>query len=134
MFKDTITYTDYNDEVRTEDYWFNMSKAEVMEYELSVKGGITETIKLVCAEQDHPKIFDHFKNLITKSYGKKSVDGKRFIKNQEVLDDFMESEAYSIFMVKLVSDSDFAAKWVNGMLPSSENKETPATIAAFNSK
>ncbi len=83
MLKKTIKYTDYNNAERTEDFYFNLSKAEVMEMEMTTTGGLAEQITKIIAAQDNPSIIKIFKNLVLKSYGEKSPDGKRFIKNDE---------------------------------------------------
>lgn len=117
MIKEPITYTDYNGVTRTEDFYFNLTKAEVMELEMSTKGGLAEMIQRIVAAQDQPAIIKIFKDLIIKAYGVKSLDGKRFIKNQEVVDEFVQTEAFSELFMKLATDADAAAKFVNGIVP-----------------
>lgn len=123
MIKEPITYTDYNGVTRTEDFYFNLSKAEVMELEMSTKGGLAEMIQRIVAAQDQPAIIKVFKDLIIKAYGVKSPDGKRFIKNQEVVDEFVQTEAFSELFMKLATDADAAAKFVNGIVPSDLAKQ-----------
>lgn len=130
MVKKTITYVDYNDNERTEDFYFNLSKAELMEMELSISGGLTEKIQSIIAAQDAPAIIKIFKELILKAYGQKSPDGKRFIKSQEIQDEFSQTEAYSQLFMLLATDEKEAADFVNGIIPQDLPKETPATIAA----
>lgn len=130
MLKETIKYTDFNGVEREEDFYFHLSKAEILEMELGVVGGLTELIGKVIKSQDSPEIVKLFKDLVLKSYGEKSADGKRFIKNQEVVDSFAQTEAYSILFMKLATDDKAAARFVNGIVPSDMiPKETPATIA-----
>jgi len=117
MIKKTITYTDYNGAQRTEDFYFNLSKAEVAEMELSTAGGLAEQINRVVAAQDAPSIIKIFKELILKAYGEKSPDGKRFIKSKEISDAFAQTEAYSELFMELATDADAAAKFVNGIVP-----------------
>ena len=83
MIKKTITYVDYNDVERTEDFYFNLSKAELMEIEMSTSGGLVEMINRIVSAQDAPAIIKVFKDLILKAYGVKSLDGKRFEKSKE---------------------------------------------------
>lgn len=123
MIKETITYTDYNGNERKEDFYFNLTKAEVMELEMSTKGGLAEMIQRIVAAQDQPAIIKVFKELIVKAYGVKSPDGKRFIKNQEVVDDFVQTEAFSELFMKLATDADAAAKFVNGIVPADLAKQ-----------
>lgn len=117
MIKKTITYTDYNGIERKEDFYFNLTKAEVMELEMSTQGGLAEMIQRIVAAQDQPAIIKIFKELIVKAYGVKSPDGKKFIKNQEVVDDFVQTEAFSELFMELATDADAAAKFVNGIVP-----------------
>jgi len=117
MLKKTITYTDYNGSQRTEDFYFNLSKAESMEMEMSTSGGLSEMIRRIVSAQDMPAIIKIFKDLILKAYGEKSADGKRFVKSEEISKAFAETEAYSELFMELATDADAAAKFVNGIVP-----------------
>lgn len=118
MLKKTITYTDYNDVERTEDFYFNLSKAELMEMELGTTGGLAEMIQKIVAAQDAPAIIKVFKDLILKAYGEKTVDGKRFEKkNGELAAAFSETEAFSQLYMELATDADAAAAFINGIMP-----------------
>lgn len=118
MLKRTITYTDYNGVQRTEDFFFNLTKAEIMEMELGTTGGMADMISKIVAAQDTPSIIKIFKEILLKSFGEKSADGKRFIKTKELTDAFSQTEAYSMLFMELATDSDAAAKFVNGIIPS----------------
>ena len=122
MLKKTITYVDYNGAERTEDFYFNLSKAEVMEMEMSTSGGLAEMIKKIVAAQDAPAIIKIFKDLILKAYGEKSPDGKRFIKSEEIATSFSQTEAYSQLCMELATNADEAAKFVNGIIPAASEK------------
>lgn len=117
MIKETITYEDYNGVSRTEDFHFNLTKAEVMEMEMSQHGGMAEMIQRIVAAQDAPAIIKIFKELVLKAYGQKSADGRRFIKNEQLREEFSQTEAYSQLFMKLATDADAAAKFVNGIMP-----------------
>lgn len=122
MLKKTISYTDYEGNERTEDFYFNFTKAEVTEMELGVNGGLTAMLNRIIAAQDAPTIVKTFKELILKAYGEKSLDGKRFIKSTELADAFSQTEAYSILFMELATNADAAAKFFNAIIPSAENK------------
>lgn len=122
MLKKTITYTDYNGSERTEDFYFNLNKAEIMEMEMSITGGLTEMINKIVAAKDAPAIISIFKKLVLKAYGEKSPDGKRFIKSEELATAFSQTEAYSQLFMELATDADEAAKFVNGIIPATEKK------------
>ena len=121
MIKKTISYTDYNGNERTEDDWFNLSKAEVMEMEMSTTGGLAERIQKIVSAQDAPSIIKIFKDLILKAYGEKSPDGKRFVKVNDagvpLSLAFSQTEAYSQMFMELATDADAASKFVNGIVP-----------------
>lgn len=125
MLKKTITYTDYNNVERTENFYFNLTQAEITELQYGVDGGLQEQLKRIIETSDHPAIIREFKNLILKAYGEKSADGKRFIKSQELSNGFAQTEAYSILFMELATDAKAAADFVNGIVPKikeSDNK------------
>lgn len=126
MLKKTFTYTDYNGVERTEDHYFNLSKAELMEMELSTTGGLAEMINQIVAAQDAPKIVQVFKDLVLKAYGQKSADGRRFIKSKELSEEFAQTEAYSQLFMELATDADAASKFVNGIIPAMDKPAIPA--------
>ena len=117
MLKKTITYTDYNGNDRTEDFYFYLSTAEVMEMELGVTGGMTQMLNKIVAEQDGKKIISIFKEIILKAYGEKSPDGKRFIKTDEIREAFSQTEAYSNLFMELATDAEAASAFVNAIVP-----------------
>jgi len=117
MLKKTMTYTDYNGETRKEDFYFNMTRAEVTEMELSIEGGLSDMIKRVTEAKDVPTIMKIFKDLVLRAYGQKSPDGKRFIKSKELSEEFAQTEAYSDLFMELATDSTAAAAFVNGIMP-----------------
>lgn len=126
MLKKTITYTDYNGTVRTEDHYFNLSKAELMEMEMGTTGGLAEMIKRIVDAQDAPSIVKIFKELILKAYGVKSADGKRFMKSNDISTEFAQTEAYSILFMELATDADAASAFINGIVPADMSAAQPA--------
>lgn len=133
MLKKTITFTDYDGNERTEHFWFNLSKAEIMEMELLTEGGMEQMIQNVIDAQDVPTLVKLFKDLILKSYGEKSPDGRRFIKNDKLTEEFTQTEAYSQLFMELATDADAATKFVNGIIPDDIDVNDPnlkAKIAA----
>jgi hypothetical protein len=118
MLKKTVTYVDYNGVERTEDFYFNLSKAEVTEMELSVRGGLSAMLEELVKSGDNARIVEIFKDLVLRSYGEKSADGKRFIKSKELSEAFSQTEAYSEIFMELALDEKAAAAFVNGILPS----------------
>ena len=118
MLKKTVTYVDYNGVERTEDFYFNLSKAEVTEMELSVRGGLSAMLEELVKSGDNARIVEIFKDLVLRSYGEKSADGKRFVKSKELSEAFSQTEAYSEIFMELALDEKAAAAFINGILPS----------------
>ena len=119
MFVDRRTYTDFNGVERTEDFYFNLTQAEIMEMELGTNGGLAEMIQQVVDAQDAPSIIKIFKDLVLKAYGEKSADGKRIIKDEEISKAYSQTTAYSDLFMELATDAEKAAAFVNGIVPQS---------------
>jgi hypothetical protein len=133
VLKKTITYEDFNGETVVEDHFFHLSKAELVELELSHEGGLSVSLQKIIDSEDGKAIIAEFKNIILTSYGKRSDDGRRFIKNQTFRDEFESSEAYSTLFMELVTDADAAVEFINGIIPAGMTEEA-AKLAGINSK
>lgn len=118
MITKEITYTDYNGQERTEKYQFNFSKAELAEMELSVDGGFSTMIQRIKETEDRPELVRLFKDMLLKSYGVKSADGKRFEKSEELSTAFSQTEAFSELYMELLTNTDAAIAFANGLIPS----------------
>jgi hypothetical protein len=129
MLKKTITYTDYNEIERTEDFYFNLTKAELAEMELGITGGLTAMLNKAVNAQDHPTLIKVFKDLVLKAYGEKSADGRRFVKSEEISTAFAQTEAYSQLFMKLAFDAKEAAEFVNGIIPAGMRDQANAATA-----
>ena len=134
MLKKTMTYVDYDGNQRTEDFYFNLTKAEIMEMDLSASGGLDKLITKIVAEQDGAKIIEIFKKIILGAYGEKSLDGKRFVKSPELSEAFSQTEAYSDLFMELATDAEKAAAFINGIVPKIDGNENPVTPAAIQDK
>ena len=117
MLKKTITYTDYDGLERTEEFRFNLTKAELMDMELTTVGTFSKLMQKIIDEKDMVRLAKYFKELILKSYGVKSDDGKRFIKSPELSEAFSQTEAYSELYMELLSNSDYAVKFIQQVMP-----------------
>jgi hypothetical protein len=118
MLKKTITYTDFNGVPQVEDFYFNLNEAELAEKNLSTKGGLVKHLQEIAASEDGATIVNKFKEIILWSYGIKSDDGKRFIKNDEVREAFTQTNAYSVLFMELATNTDKASEFINGLVPS----------------
>ena len=123
MLKKTMTYTDYNGVERKEDFYFNLSKAELIEMGLSENGGLDALIDKIISEKDQKRIIELFKQIILKAYGEKSLDGKHFVKSEEISNAFSQTEAYSDLFMELAFNSKAGADFVNALIPKNMAKE-----------
>lgn len=116
MVKKDIKYIDFNGNEQVEPCYFNMTKAEVIDMDMAYPGGLKEAIETATAAEDGKKIVGIFKDLISRSYGVKSTDGKRFIKSADKTSEFMSSEIYSSLFIELIENPDSAAAFVQGLI------------------
>ena len=124
MYVKSITYEDYNGNERTEDFYFNLSRAEVIKW-LTQSGDYTldQVFQRLTEKRNGREIMNIFENLIYMAYGEKSLDGRRFEKTEEVKRNFMETEAYSKLFTELVTDAKAAASFVNAIIPRDMQEE-----------
>lgn len=134
MIKKTISYTDYNGIERTEDFYFNLTKAEIADMELSTTGGFSELVKKIIDAKNVPQLVEIFKTVLHKSYGVKSPDGRRFMKNEELWLEFKETEAYSLLYMELATDDKKAADFINGVVPTMPELDTTTTPVSIAEK
>lgn len=117
MISKTVTYKDYNGVTRTETHYFHLNEAEIIDMEMSVHGGFIENLQTIIDAKDAVTLYKTVKDFIHKSYGVKDAEGRRFIKNQQVLDDFVQTEAYSKIFSELVKNDELASDFIVGILP-----------------
>ena len=132
MFKKTMTYTDYDGIQRTEDFLFNLTRAECMEMNFSETGGLEKMLRKIIAEQDSKRIVEVFKEIVLKAYGEKSPDGRRFIKTPEITEAFSQTEAYSDLFIELATNAEAASAFINGIIPANlVPADQPANLSAI---
>lgn len=129
MIIKTMTYTDYNGVKRTETFHFNLTKAEIIEMELGTDGTLSDALKKMVDAVDAPLIMSFLKKIILKSYGEKTPDGRQLVKGEEVSKAFSQTEAFSDLYVQLVTDADAAAEFINGIMPQTDDRPKPLSIA-----
>lgn len=117
MVKETITYHDLDGNEITEDFWFNMFSTEIAEWNFEKTGGLEEYVKKLQAEEDPAKIIQFIKEIILKSFGKRSEDGLRFIKSDADAIAFSQTEAFHVLFLKLAQDEKEASRFINGIVP-----------------
>lgn len=117
MLKKSITYENFAGEEVTEDFFFHLSKAEIIKLELSHKGGLEASIDRIMLAEDGKAIIEEFESIVLLTCGRRSEDGKRFIKNDQIREEFASSEAYSVLFMELVTDAAKAAEFIAGVIP-----------------
>lgn len=117
MFKYTATYTDFNGITRTEDFYFNITKAELAELQMTTAGGMKEKLERIINANDLPTLITMFKDIMLMAYGVKSDDGKRFKKSPEITADFVSTQAYSDLYMRLATDDEFASNFILKVVP-----------------
>lgn len=128
MTKETITYTDLNGVERTEDFYFDLSKPEVVRMQASTKGGYDVQLKSIANGSNGSLIMEFFENFIKTAYGEKSDDGRRFVKSDEISNAFMQTPAYEVLFEKLVTDAEAAAEFVNKVMRVDAKKAITPTV------
>lgn len=123
MLKKTIKFVDYFGDEREEDFYFNLSKAELMKLQLGTIGGLTERIKNIMSTKNVPAMMDLFEDIILKSYGEKSEDGRRFVKSDELAKAFSETPAYEELFMEILTEEGAAANFIKGIIPAELAKE-----------
>ena len=127
MLKKTITYTDYDGMERTEDFWFNLSKTELTKLDAELPGGVLGVLRKIIDKKDRKALVDFIETLILRSYGEKTLDGKRFVKTTEMAEEFMQTPAYDELFMSILSDTDSQTSFINGVIPQSMAKEIEQT-------
>lgn len=122
MFKRPITYTDFDGNQVTEDFYFNLTRAEIAEMEVSTEGGYANMLQKIGQSKNGAEIMHLFKSFILNSYGIKSEDGKRFKKSKEISEEFEQSAAYDELFTEMITNADEAIKFVSGIFPFSDDQ------------
>lgn len=122
MLKKTHTYNDFDGQQRTEDFYFNLTEAELTELEYSMNGGLSQLLEKIIKEDDQKQIIEYFKKIVIMAYGVKSLDGRQFVKNDKVREEFASTIAYSDIFMELAHNANKAAEFVNGIMPKTKAK------------
>lgn len=130
MLKRNINYVDFNGNEQTEVFYFNLTKAELVELEVSFQGGLDKTLQAIQSAEDTKTLIALFKRIVLDSYGEKSEDGKRFIKNDAMRDEFISTAAYSALFMELATDEAKALEFIQGILPTDLAAETQKQLTS----
>ena len=126
MITKNLTYEDFNGVKRTETFYFNLTQAELTDWELSVAGGMSAYIQRIADAKSERELIGLFKGIIDRSYGVKSPDGRRFMKSPELLEEFKSTQAYSDFYMSLVTNTQNALDFINALTPNAPKAENAA--------
>lgn len=117
MIKKTIEYTDFDDNVRKEDFYFNLTKDELVQLGVKYPGGLEKKIDSLIRTNNGSEVYDIFRTIILESYGEKSDDGRRFIKSAEMSEAFSQTNAFSELIMEMMNDAAYGAKFIEGLIP-----------------
>lgn len=137
MFSITKTYTDYNEVEKTETFWFNLNKAELMQLALGPKGGLEGVIEEITRTTDTGRVLDLIKEILLMSYGRKTPDG-RFAKTDDdghkYALEFEQTAAFDEIYVDLFNDVDSLIAFVNGVVPAKLRDDVSSETAKVKSQ
>lgn len=122
MLKREIKYQDFNDEEVVEEFYFNISKSELVELEVEYKDGFSGMIQKIIESKDSKELVKQFKQIVLLAYGQKSADGKHFLKSDEMKTEFSQSAAYNALFMELATDAGAADIFIKGIMPKDMNK------------
>lgn len=122
MFKQNITYTDFNGNERKEDFYFHLSTPEVIRLEAEIGEKIDEYTKRLAEAMELAPLLAFLEKMILSSYGKKTSDGKSFIKTPEIRSEFEHSQAYAEFFEMLIKDPELAKKFGQSVADNGKRK------------
>lgn len=134
MLKKSITYEDYNGNVHTEDFYFNLTQAEIVKLEVaSTKGqAYSDFLQGIKDAEDNVQIYQQFERIVGISYGERDPDGKRFHKSEAITDNFRNHAAYSVLMMELTTDDGAAAAFCIGIAPAQVGESMATRQAEIN--
>lgn len=136
MLKKTVTYEDFDGNLRTEDHYFNLTEAELTEMEYSLNGGFSQLLEKIVKENDQKRIMEYFKEMVIKAYGVKSLDGRQFVKNDKIREEFASTAAYSAIYMELATNTEAAIAFANGIMPKKRttDHQKPQNLTALPGK
>lgn len=135
MLKKTVTYTDYLGNVRKEDLYFNLSKTELSDMQMSVDGGYNLQLQKIMDAANNKEIYNNFVNIVLKAYGELSPDGKYHLKEDDeghkLYKKFRQSPAYDALMDEICQNETTIAEFCKGILPKNLQADGPAEVKKF---
>ena len=149
MLSKTITYTDFNGRTRTETFEFHLYQHErvkwasdkdgLLRYKKDLSDADLEGIQKAAITDEAEAermlnvllndgtiftIVNVIEDLVRRSYGQRSEDGRRFVKSEEMTEEFMQTEAYSVLFEELTTNPDAGSAFMNALMVKNETQNT----------
>ena len=118
MLRKEVEYKDFDGNDRKDVLWFLLNEVEITEMDLETSGGLVKYMESIIDTNDVNQLITIFKDLLIRSYGERSMDGKHFYKDDKIRNEFVSSAAYPVLYMEMVSDADKAVEFINGIVPS----------------
>lgn len=118
MLRKEVEYKDFDGNDRKDVLWFHLNEVEITEMDLETSGGLVKYMESIIDKNDVNQLITIFKDLLIRSYGERSMDGKHFYKDDKIRNEFVSSAAYPVLYMEMVSDADKAVEFINGIVPS----------------
>ena len=118
MLRKEVKYKDFDGNDRKDVLWFHLNEVEITEMDLETSGGLVKYMESIIDTNDVNQLIAIFKDLLIRSYGERSMDGKHFYKDDKIRNEFVSSAAYPVLYMEMVSDADKAVEFINGIVPS----------------
>lgn len=128
MLKRPITYEDFNGDTVTEEFYFNLTKSEIIELEVDMEGGLSDWLAKIVKTENHKEIVGQFKRIVLLAYGEKSPDGRRFIKTDQMREEFAQTAAYNALFMELATNDNAAAEFITGIMPKDMQGEVEKSV------
>ena len=118
MLRKEVEYKDFDGNDRKDILWFHLNEVEITEMDLETSGGLVKYMESIIDTKDVDRLITIFKDLLIRSYGERSMDGKHFYKDDKIRNEFVSSAAYPVLYMEMVSDANKAVEFINGIVPS----------------
>lgn len=117
MFSRIFTYMGYDNKEHKDTWWFNLSESELYKMEIGSVGGVNGLMNRLLRENEPGKVVDIFEKIILGAVGERSIDGRKFVKNEDIRQDFYQSPAYNELFMELVSKPDNFRNFLLACIP-----------------
>lgn len=117
MLKKEVNYTDFDGNEVKDVLWFHLNEIEIKEMDKDISGGLIKYMEKIIDTDNADALIDIFKDLMIRSYGIKTPDGKHFYKNDEIKNDFIHSAVFPKLYMEFITNTNAAVDFINGIVP-----------------